>query len=297
MRDRQTEIAVDRIGTKQILGQTTSNSRASLGKPGHSRAKAGEQAGKRADKVQRPGRQSVAGVRVPRMPDLPVPGGAQASDQPGLVAALLGARLGWRDSIVAAVTGLGYELVDIERAQRGLLRVTIDRIPGRAYALPADVAPDGMPQADAEALPTSEFVTVEDCEIVTRQLQYLLEVEGLDYARLEVSSPGLDRPLKTEADFRRFAGLAVNVTLKLPFQGRKAWQGVLGAGPQGADWQLVFKEGKTEQVLGFRFEEVREARLVPVVDFKGRRPAGTARAGGQAGAAPQAAAAPGVEGG
>jgi ribosome maturation factor RimP len=161
--------------------------------------------------------------------------------------------VGWREAIAATVGGLGYQVVDVERAMRGLLRVTIDRIPGRTYAQAGDA------------------VTVEDCEQVTRQLQYALEVEGLDYARLEVSSPGLDRPLKSEADFRRFMGQQVHVTLKLPFEGRKVWQGVLGETEDGG-WSLVFKQGKApEQCLSFKFEEVREARLVPVVDFKGRK--------------------------
>lgn len=169
---------------------------------------------------------------------------------------------GGGQTIVDTVAGLGYELVDVERLPRGLLRVTIDRVPGRVYTF----GPASEPQP-------GEFVTVEDCEVVTRQLQYALEVDGLAYARLEVSSPGLDRPLKTEADYTRFTGQAVNIVLKAPFEGRKSWQGVLGKA-QGSDsgegWTLVFKNGKTEQVLGFTFPEVREARLVPVVNFKGR---------------------------
>ena len=183
-----------------------------------------------------------------------------------------GPRVGWREAITATVTGLGFELVDVERAQRGLLRVFIDRIPGHSYSLPG------------------EFITVDDCEQVTRQLQYALEVEGLDYARLEVSSPGLDRPLHTEADCERFAGQVVQVTLKAPFQGRKKWEGVLTRAEDGA-WSLVFKDGKAEQVLGFKFDEVREARLVPVVDFKGRK----SKDGGSAGAADNAV--PGTDGG
>jgi len=192
--------------------------------------------------------------------------GASAS-APGHDSVPAGPRLGWREAILATVGGLGFDLVDIERAQRGMLRIYIDRLPGRTYSIPG------------------EFITVDDCEQVTRQLQYALEVEGLDYARLEVSSPGLDRPLRSEADFERFAGQAVNLSLKVPFQGRKAWQGVLtraepeesAAGSELAataapGWSLVFKAGKSEQVLGFKFEEVREARLVPVVDFKGRKP-------------------------
>jgi len=191
-----------------------------------------------------------------------------------------GPKLGWREAIQATVTGLGFELVDVERAQRGLLRVTIDRIPGRVYAIPG------------------EFVLVDDCEQVTRQLQYALEVEGMEYARLEVSSPGLDRPLKAEADFERFAGQAVQVILKAPFKGRKTWQGVLaraedaaagqepGAQAPGDGWNLFFKDGKAEQVFGFKFDEVREARLVPVVDFKGRSKSGEPQDGDPAGEAP-----------
>ena len=175
------------------------------------------------------------------------------------------ARMGWQEAIASTVSGLGYELVDVERAQRGLLRITIDRTPGRVYR--SGRGPDA-------AVDPSEFVTVEDCEQVTRQLQYALEVEGLDYARLEVSSPGLDRPLKREADYQRFVGLAVNITLKQPFEKRKSWQGVLtkpAEQGEGGAWSLVFKNGKTEQVLGFTLQEVREARLVPVVNFKGRQ--------------------------
>jgi len=161
-------------------------------------------------------------------------------------------RLGWRRVVDQTVGGLGYDLVDAERSAKGLLRVFIDRRPGRVY-------PTGE----------GEFVTVDDCEIVTRQLQYALEVDGVAYERLEVSSPGLDRPLKSDSDCERFAGQEVSVTLKLPFQGRKVWKGVLQRAEAG--WSLVFLDGKQEQVFGFSLDEVREARLVPVVDFKGRR--------------------------
>ena len=211
--------------------------------------------------------------------------GASARDQQPVAA--VGVRVGWQTAISGTVEGLGYELVDVERAQRGLLRITIDRVPGRVYSAQGGVAVAGSPGD------SSEFVTVEDCEKVTRQLQYALEVEGLDYARLEVSSPGLDRPLKRAEDYARFAGLAVQVVLKQAFKGRKNWQGVLTPGDSAAaasplaqdaalaetppaavaatGWALVFKDGKTEQVLNFTLEEVREARLVPVVNFKGRK--------------------------
>lgn len=163
--------------------------------------------------------------------------------------------MNWQQAVERTVTGLGYDLVECERGLRGLLCVYIDRMPGVVY-------PTGP----------SEFVTVEDCEQVTRQLQRVLEVEGCDYERLEVSSPGLDRPLKRLADFVRFEGLEIDLTLKVIFQGRKKYRGVLRvAGDDPATGlELVFPDGKESQVLGFVLEEVREARLVPVVDFKGR---------------------------
>lgn len=188
--------------------------------------------------------------------------------------------MSWSEALARTVTGLRYDLVDVERSAGGLLRVTIDRLPGEDY-------PTGP----------GEFVLVEDCEIVTRQLQYVLEVEGVDYARLEVSSPGLDRPLKKPADWRRFVGEEVEVTLREAFQGRKKWRGVLAeavdvAAAAGHAWRLVLpavkplsrtaakrlaKAGQdlpadaVQQTLDFNLDEVREARLVPVVDFKGRR--------------------------
>lgn len=177
-------------------------------------------------------------------------GEAKAAYQSGPAGA---PHLGWRVAIEQTVTGLGYELVDIERSAKGLLRVFIDRLPGQVYA-----SGDG------------EFVTVEDCESVTRQLQYALEVDGVDYSRLEVSSPGLDRPLRREADYTRFVGQEISLTLKAPFQGRKVWKGRLQAGDVGG-WVLHFNDGKADQVLAFALDEVREARLVPVLDFKGRR--------------------------
>ncbi|MFM7802160.1 MAG: ribosome maturation factor RimP, partial [Limnohabitans sp.] len=101
-----------------------------------------------------------------------------------------------QDIIEQTVSGLGYQLVDVERSAGGLLRITID-LPWQP----------GQPE---------QFVQVEDCEKVTRQLQFVLEVEGTAYSRLEVSSPGIDRPLRTESDFLRFVGEQIDVTLKAP---------------------------------------------------------------------------------
>jgi ribosome maturation factor RimP len=172
----------------------------------------------------------------------------------------------WQSAVERTVTGLGYDLVDAEKSAGGLLRVFIDNLP------PSDV-----------------FITVDDCEKVTRQLQHVLEVEGCAYERLEVSSPGLDRPLKKAADYARFAGQQIEITLKLPFKGRKKFSGELQAlgSADGAAWRLVLDAPKPtrgvkraaaaatppemDQALDFSLDEVREAHLVPVVDFKGRR--------------------------
>jgi ribosome maturation factor RimP len=77
--------------------------------------------------------------------------------------------------------------------------------------------------------------------------------------------------LKRAEHYTRFVGEQVVITLKLPFQGRKKYQGMLQAAEGGEGWQLHFNDGKVDQVLDFTLDEVREARLVPVVDFKGRR--------------------------
>ena len=185
---------------------------------------------------------------------------------------------GWTSAVERTVTGLGYDLVDVERLGGGLLRVTIDRVPGKTY-------PTGE----------SEFVLVEDCEAVTRQLQYVLEVENADYGRLEVSSPGVDRPLRGERDLKRFAGEQVEITLKQPFQSRRKFVGELREREGG--WRLVLPAptvSKTqakagvrvvEQVLDFTLDELQETRLKPVIDFKGRRrkadPAAEPQAGDQ----------------
>jgi len=88
--------------------------------------------------------------------------------------------MAWQEAVRDAVAALGFETVEVQRATAGLLRVTIDR----PY------------QPEAEAA----LVTVDDCEAVTRQLQWLLDVENVDYQRLEVGSPGVDRLLRDEAD-------------------------------------------------------------------------------------------------
>jgi ribosome maturation factor RimP len=161
--------------------------------------------------------------------------------------------MSWQTAVETTVTGLGYDLVDCERSPGGLLRVYIDKLPDQAAA--------------------GELISVDDCERVTRQLQYVLEVEAFDYTRLEVSSPGLDRPLRIAAHYARFVDQQIDLTLRLPFQGRKKYRGLLMVQPGAVTdqaWRLVFDDGQAEQALDFTLDEVREARLVPVVSFKGR---------------------------
>ena len=145
--------------------------------------------------------------------------------------------------IETTVTGLGYELVDLERTGRGMLTIFIDQ--------PAGIA-------------------IEDCEKVTRQLQHVLTVENIDYERLEVSSPGLDRPLKKLADFERFAGSEAVITLKKPLDGRKSYRGIVHA-PQGETIGLEFEGKDGAAMLDFTLADIDKARLVPKVDFRSRK--------------------------
>ncbi len=181
-----------------------------------------------------------------------------------------------QDIVNQTVSGLGYDLVEIERSAGGLLRITID-----------------FPW---EAGEEERFITVEDCEKVNRQLQFALEVDGIDYQRLEISSPGIDRPLRHTQDFERFTGSVIDITLKVPIgsagsglvhanrkkfrgtleqvlnDGETGWQIVWSDAPQPKPGQRVSKKRVPPplQALGFTLDELREARLAPIVNFKGR---------------------------
>ncbi len=128
--------------------------------------------------------------------------------------------------IEQTVNGMGYDLVDLEFSGRGLLRVTID-LPYKGAELNSSKSSSLGQEPGAKQPWEGEFVSVEDCEKVTRQLNYLLTVENVEYARLEVSSPGLDRPLRKPEDFVRFAGEEVKLKLRLPLAGRRNFVGLL----------------------------------------------------------------------
>ena len=154
--------------------------------------------------------------------------------------------------IEKTVVGLGYELVDLEQAAHGLMRVNID--------FPPEEADKGN-------------ITVEDCEKVSHQLSHVLTVENANYERLEVSSPGLDRPLKKFADYVRFTGCEVVVKLRMPMPGaanRKSFQGILHD-PEGETLKLEFEGKDGLAMLDFTIADVDKARLVPKVDFRSRK--------------------------
>lgn len=134
--------------------------------------------------------------------------------------------------IEQAVTGLGYELVDFETSPRArLLRVFIDKEAG---------------------------ISVDDCSVVSNHLTRLFAVENIDYDRLEVSSPGLDRPLKKAADFARFAGEDAQFKLRVALGNQRNFVGTI-LGEQ--DGRVRFRVGAED--LEFALDNIEKARLVP----------------------------------
>jgi ribosome maturation factor RimP len=131
------------------------------------------------------------------------------------------------------VAGMGYELVDVQASNGGrMLRVFIDR-------------PGG--------------ITVEDCAAVSRQLTRVLPVEGIDFERLEVSSPGLDRPLRKADDFVRFAGKRAEVRMRAPDpSGRRKFVGIL----RGAEAGQINVE-LDGQTIRLALVDVERAKLIP----------------------------------
>jgi len=132
------------------------------------------------------------------------------------------------------LNGLGFELVDLELpGGGGLIRVYIDRVGG---------------------------INVEDCAAVSNHLTRLFAVEQVDYGRLEVSSQGLDRPLRQPKDFRRFEGERAQVRMRVPVQGRRNFVGIL-RGASDAELRLEVNGA----LLSLDLAQVDKARLVPNV--------------------------------
>ncbi len=149
---------------------------------------------------------------------------------------------GIESKVEPAVAGLGYELVDVQASNGGrLLRVFIDK-------------PGG--------------ITVDDCATVSRQLTRVLPVEGVDFERLEVSSPGLDRPLRKAGDFSRFAGQKAEVRMRTPdATGRRKFVGVL-KGAEAGCVNLELEEpqgGKQKQQVALALDDIERAKLIPAL--------------------------------
>jgi ribosome maturation factor RimP len=134
--------------------------------------------------------------------------------------------------VETTLAGMGYELVDLELSGRGLMRVFMDQ-------------PDG--------------ISVEDCERVSNQLVRLFTVEGVDYERLEVSSPGLDRVLKKEADFVRFSGQKAQIKVRVPMEGRKNFVGIISELKDG-----MLQLDLDGSLVTIELSNIDKARLVPV---------------------------------
>jgi len=136
-----------------------------------------------------------------------------------------------------AVTGLGYELVrvQVKGGKRTTLQIMAERRDGRA-------------------------MLVEDCARLSREISALLEtadpIAG-DYD-LEVSSPGIDRPLMKREDYARFAGHEAKLEVDPPIEGRKRFQGAIAA-IEGDDVRLEMQNGVT---VSLPFASIQRAKLV-----------------------------------
>ena len=133
--------------------------------------------------------------------------------------------------------GMGYELVDVELTAQGILRVFIDKEGG---------------------------ITVEDCATVSNHLSRVFMVEDVDYKHLEISSPGLDRPLKKAADFVRITGSMVKLKTRLPVDGQKNFIGRIESFDEAAQTIVLAFDGKTAQI---ELSNVDKARIKPEFKF------------------------------
>ena len=130
------------------------------------------------------------------------------------------------------LANMGYELVEVEQLARGkLLRIFVDKNGG---------------------------ISVDDCVLISNHLSKLLAVENIDYSRLEVSSPGLDRRLRKESDFYRFRGERVKLKLRVALQGQRNFEGILLE--VNNDKLKLEVEGKE---LDIELNNLEKARLVP----------------------------------
>ena len=160
----------------------------------------------------------------------------------------------WENVVSDIAVGMGYELIDLELDESGLVRVFID------------------------ILDNTRDVSVNDCELLTRQLLYQLPVENLAFERLEVSSPGIDRKLTKASHFERFLGSRIKISLKEAIDNIKNFEGILRKNEVGGDgdvletgYALELSGTKNNSTLSFSIRELSSARLVGETFSKGRK--------------------------
>jgi ribosome maturation factor RimP len=151
---------------------------------------------------------------------------------------------------VAATHGLTIFDVQYRRESVGwVLRVFVDR----------SESDTGPSLAGTDAVAESDSVSIEDCRRVSLDLSAVLDVEDvIDHAyTLEVSSPGLDRPLREAADFRRFAGRLAKIVVAPPVDG----QGHLTGRLKGLDGETVLLADSKERIHRIPLSQISRARL------------------------------------
>jgi len=160
----------------------------------------------------------------------------------------------WENVVSDIAVGMGYELIDLELDESGLVRVFIDTVDN------------------------TRDVSVKDCELLTRQLLYQLPVENLAFERLEVSSPGIDRKLTKASHFERFMGSRIKIRLKESIDNMKNFEGILRKNEVGVDgdvletgYALELSDTENNFTLSFSIRELSSARLVGETFSKGRK--------------------------
>ena len=145
---------------------------------------------------------------------------------------ICGGTMALEDLLETTLRGMGYELIEVEKiAHSKLLRIFVDKEGG---------------------------VNIDDCIAISNHLSRLLVIENIEYGRLEISSPGLNRPLRKEKDFLRFKGETIKLKLRIPVQGQRNFVGILREVSDGI--VKIEVEGK---LLDFELSNLGKARLVP----------------------------------
>ena len=146
--------------------------------------------------------------------------------------------------LASTLPPMGYELVDWEMSRGRMVRVFIDKLAGGTEG-------------------STQGINVDDCARVSNHLTRLFTVEEIDYERLEVSSPGLDRPLTKIADYTRFSGEEAQVHLHELTDGVRKLKGIL----RGTEGQNVLVETETG-VRTIPFALIDRGRLVPKIEWR-----------------------------